>query len=346
MNKQEFISYPKIGQFRQTVQDVEHAAQYIGNDNEENPIYDLSKKKPQLNFYGTVKLHGTNSGVSYREKDGIWAQSRSNIITPEKDNNGFAAFMNNHKLVFIELFETLKEHLKDENTIITIFGEWAGKRIQKGMAINNLPLFFSIFAVKISYDKETRFFLEKDKWKHLKNHKYRIYNIQDWKNWKINIDFENASDSLEQLNNLVAEVENECPVGHWFGNNGVGEGIVWVHESERWGTLRFKTKGEKHKNTKAKTKISIDPEIQKNIDSFIEYAVTENRLNQGIEVIFTQQNENLDIKKMGAFLSWVAKDIEAEEMDVIIKSNLEIKQLTKAISNIARKWFLEKWNRL
>jgi len=112
----------------------------------------------------------------------------------------------------------------------------------------------------------------------------------------------------------------------------------------QWGTLRFKTKGEKHKNTKSKNIINIDPEIQKNINDFIEYAVTENRLNQGIEVVFTQQNEPLDIRKMGSFLRWIAKDIEAEEMDVIIKSNLEIKLLTKSISAKARTWFLKKWN--
>jgi len=346
MTEQEFISFPKIGQMRNLILDIEHQAQYIGQDSENKPIYDSNKKKPKLKFYGTVKLHGTNSGVSYRKKDGIWAQSRSNIITPENDNNGFAAFVEEHKSVFIELFESLEKHIKDKNTIITIFGEWAGRRIQKGMAINNLPRFYSIFAVKVSFNKENRFFLKRDQWKHLKNHEARIYNIQDWKNWEIEIDFENISKSLEFLEKVVEEVESKCPVGHWFGNDGIGEGVVWVHESEHWGTLRFKTKGEKHKNTKSKKKISIDPEIQKSIDDFIEYAVTENRLNQGIEVVFTQHNAPFDIKMMGTFLSWVVKDIESEEMDVIIRSNLEMKQLTKSISAKARSWFMEKWNKI
>jgi len=339
----EFISFPKIVQFRQVVQDVEHMAHYIGQDENGVAQYDASLKNPVLRFYGTVKLHGTNAGVSFRKKDGIWAQSRSTIITPEQDNLGFAAFVENHGKAFEKLFESLNEHIKDANTILTIFGEWAGEKIQKGVAICKLPRFYSIFAVKVSPDKENRYFLPAGEWKHLKDRANRIYNVLEWKTWEIDIDFSNAAQALETLNSIVEEVEKQCPVGKALGVDGPGEGVVWVHQSEKYGTLRFKVKGEKHNVSRVRKKVTVDPEIQNSIDSFVEYAVTENRLNQALEVIFTQQGETIDIKKMGAFLSWVAKDIEAEEMDVLLKSGLEIKQVNKAISEKARKWFMEKW---
>ena len=88
----------------------------------------------------------------------------------------------------------------------------------------------------------------------------------------------------------------------------------------------------------------MDPEILKSIEDFIDYAVTENRLNQGIETVFTQNGEEIDIKKMGAFLKWIATDIFTEEKDAIVASGLEMKQLGKYISNKARIWFLAKWN--
>jgi hypothetical protein len=339
----EFVSFPKIAQFRQIIQDVEHMAHYIGHDEKGVAQFDPSLKNPVLHFYGTVKLHGSNAGVSYRKKDGIWAQSRSSVITPEQDNLGFAAFVENHQVAFEKLFESLAEHIRDENTILTIFGEWAGEKIQKGVAVCKLPRFYSIFAVKVSPDKESRFFLPPEKWEHLKDHAHRIYNVLEWKSWEIDIDFNAPAQITDTLNSIVEEVEKQCPVGKAFGVDGPGEGVVWVHHSEKYGTLRFKVKGEKHNVSRVRKKVEVDPEIQNSIDSFIEYAVTENRLNQALEVVFTQQGETIDIKKMGAFLSWVAKDIETEEMDVLLKSGLEIKQVNKAISEKARKWFMEKW---
>ena len=340
----EFVSFPKIGQLRQIIQDVDQMAHYIGHDENGVAMFDASLKNPVLHFNGTVKLHGSNSGVSFRKRDGIWAQSRSNIITPEQDNLGFAAFMEANIEAFEKLFESLKEHIKDEHTIITIFGEWAGERIQKGVAVCKLPRFYSIFAVKISPDKENRYFLSDTEWEHLKDHEHRIYNVLEWKNWGIDIDFNDAGKIVQTLTDIVEEVEKQCPAGKALGVEGPGEGVVWVHHSEKYGTLRFKTKGEKHSVSRVRKKVAIDPEIQNSIDSFIEYAVTENRLSQAIDVIFTENGEEININKMGVFLSWIAKDIEAEEIDVRLKSELEIKQVNKAISEKARKWFMEKWN--
>ena len=83
------ISYPKIAQFRNVISDIKRQVSYVGIGLDGEPMYDKAAPLPIITFTGTVKLYGTNASVCYNEVDGFWAQSRSNIITPEKDNAGF-----------------------------------------------------------------------------------------------------------------------------------------------------------------------------------------------------------------------------------------------------------------
>jgi hypothetical protein len=89
--------------------------------------------------------------------------------------------------------------------------------------------------------------------------------------------------------------------------------------------------------------VAIDVERVNSINEFVEYSVTENRLNQGLEQTFGC-NGILDIKLMGPFLQWLAGDIIKEETDVLIKNNLEPKAVTGVISKKGRDWLLAKIN--
>jgi hypothetical protein len=343
-----FISFPKIGQLRSLISTINHKAHYAGQDENDNPIYDPSKKNPVLTFTGSVKLHGTNAGVSFSRKTGIYAQSRERLIFIDDDNHGFAMFVERNKEAFEKLFEPFYKYLKDDNSIITIFGEWAGKGIQSGVAISQLDKFFAIFDVKISLSLEDRFFLPISEWKDLKNEDVRIFNTQDAQTWSIDLDFEDKlslEQSIQNMIEITAEVEKQCPFGYLHGVSGIGEGVVWVHREPEYGVIRFKVKGDKHQSSKVKKTIAMDPEVVKNIQEFVDYSVTENRLEQGFDIIFTSRGLDIDIKKMGEFLSWVARDIFSEEKDVLVESGLEMKQVGKYISKAARDWFLIKWNK-
>ena len=68
-------------------------------------------------------------------------------------------------------------------------------------------------------------------------------------------------------------------------------------------------------------------------------------MQQGIAKVFTEVGEEIDIKKLGDFLRWIVKDIMKEETDVLVANNLEPKDVNSSISNIARTWFLNKWNK-
>ena len=214
MNRK-MITFPEIGQFRQIIKLVTDNTRYSGKDENGDAIFDGSKKLPTLTFTGTVKLHGTNAGVTLTRDGDMYAQSRENVITVEKDNAGFAFFVESNKNVFSDLFKTLD--IRDAD-YITIFGEWAGGNIQKGVAINGLPKMFVVFAVKLSYDnnEETaNYFLTDAETKHLKNQDSLIFNVLDFENYSIDIlamtqQFETdyiTLDGVEALDKLVKNIE-------------------------------------------------------------------------------------------------------------------------------------------
>src|SRR5574344_1688351 len=126
------IRYPSIEQFRGVVKQITERACYVGQDEDGKAIFDYLKPKPKLVFSASEKAHGSNGGVCYSIPDSIWAQSRENIITVEKDNAGFAFFVSQNENILIDMIKRLaKEYNINLNEkIITLYGEWAGGNIQ------------------------------------------------------------------------------------------------------------------------------------------------------------------------------------------------------------------------
>jgi len=339
-----FCSFPEIGQYRQIVKSITDRTRYEGKDENGSNIYNHSKLLPTYQFIGTVKLHGSNAGVTISKDGIIYAQSRSNIITVGNDNAGFAFFVESKIEAFASFFEQLNF---DGYDYITIFGEWCGGNIQKGVAINGLPKMFVIFDIKYSYEnieKGNNIYLGNDYVKLFRDSENNIFNIYDFPTYKIEVDFNKPEEIQNKIIELTLQVENECPVGKYFGNIGVGEGIVFTHLNEDGSKYRFKSKGVKHSNSKVKTLASVDTDKLNSVKEFVEYAVTENRLNQGIEKIFGINGE-LDVKRTGDFLRWVVSDVIKEEIDTLSDNGLEQKEVTYAISVKARGWLLEKINK-
>ena len=329
------INYPKIQQFRNIVSNISREITFAGLDSEGNAIYDPSIKKPTLTFKGTVKLHGTNASVCYNKHEGFWIQSRNNIITPEKDNAGFAFFAESRKKQFLEIMEVIADEDDSINSdcTITIYGEWAGKGIQKGVGISELEKAFYIFGVKIS-NKDNSYWVKSDR---LSRNNYRIFNINDFKTYSVDVDFNMPKLSQNEFSKITEEVEKECPVAKSFGiENGTGEGVVWSVVFNN-SVHRFKVKGEKHSVTRVKKLASVDVEKLKTIQEFIIYSVTENRFNQAIENVFGK--EDLDVKKLGDLIRWVISDVISEETDTLEENGLEPKDVNKYISVKVKEMF-------
>lgn len=338
------ISYPKIPQFRHVVGAINRQVEFVDITEHGEPIYDSTIKKPTLTFKGTVKLHGTNAGVCYNKDKGFWVQSRSNIITPNSDNAGFAAFAEINKEAFMGLIRSveLNNRIDLSEYTISIFGEWAGKTIQRGVGISELDKAFYLFGVKISKPQDEEFNAYWIDSSNLRNLDCRIYNIEDYETYSVDVDFNMPQLSQNKFVEITNKVEAECPVAKAFGvENSLGEGVVWTTEYKNV-VYRFKVKGEKHSVSKVKKLASIDAEKLKSIQEFVDYAVTENRFNQAIENIFGK--EELDIKKIGLFIKWVVNDITSEELDTMMKNDLEPKDVNKYIAQKAKEMFFDKHN--
>lgn len=72
----------------------------------------------------TEKIDGTNAAIGVTEDGEVYAQSRTRVITLEKDNFGFAKWVSEHT-------EALAEGLG----VGLHFGEWWGPGIQRGYGL-------------------------------------------------------------------------------------------------------------------------------------------------------------------------------------------------------------------
>ena len=79
----------------------------------------------------------------------------------------------------------------------------------------------------------------------------------------------------------------------------------------------------------------------KAVEEFVKYAVTENRLEQGIQYM-NEMHIPVDTKHTSDFIKWVTSDVYKEELDTVVENGLEWKSVTKSVANAARKWFMTK----
>lgn len=345
------ISYPSIEQFRHVIAEITRRYHFVGLDEAGEAIYDTTKPKPTLTFKGTVKLHGTNFGVCYNELEGMWAQSRENIITPQSDNAGAAFFVETNKEAWLRLFNEVKEKLSldlTQNTI-SIYAEWAGKGIQKAVAISQIDKSAFIFGVKISphpkneEDKPVAYWVDSS---YLRSPDNRIFNIEDYPTFSIDIDFNLPQLSQNKIIEMTIAVENECPVGKAFGIQGIGEGIVFSHMTEDGRVYRFKSKGEKHsKASKVTTLKQVDDVKLNKIIDVVNKVTPDWRLEQALDKTFDLMNGgNLDVKQLGLFIKNVMADIVKEELDILAEAGLGPKDIAGKVSERTRNYFFARQN--
>lgn len=342
------IKYPSIEQYRTVITNVKRRATYAGRDENGDIIYDATKVPPTLKYRGTVKLHGTNAGIVYDIcADDFQYQSRERVLTLTSDNAGFALYMSSKEGVLRDLFNQLVEGVDLANAAkVAVYGEWCGSSIQKGVAITQLDKMFVIFGVKLIDTEGTGTWLNLAERANIEAPEHRIFNVLRFGSWEIDIDFTKPELAQNKMIEITEAVEAECPAGKHFGVSGIGEGVVWNCITEGWRSsdFTFKVKGEKHSASKVKTLAAIDVEAVQAIHDFIDMAVTEARLEQGLQNLINEQQKPFDMTSLGDFIRWVFNDVMKEEMDTIVASQLDPKKLGGPIANKARPWFIAKYN--
>ncbi|KIG18415.1 RnlB RNA ligase 2 [Enhygromyxa salina] len=335
------------------IEALHQVARYIEITNENPDCPEIHKIRTPVKFRATVKLHGTNAGVNC-SPEGLVMQSRSRVITVGDDNAGFAAWMAEpQRVAAVRAIEASVRAAGglDAATPVTIFGEFVGPGIQKGTAVNALPARqWVVFAARILKDETDHDAGYLDVIGPFEN-AYAdadIHSVFDAPTHELGIDFDSRESKLEAASRaeaLTQAVEAQCPWGARFGIQGIGEGLVWTPIGPHWGHtgLYFKTKGEQHKGTK-RTKSQgpqIDPEVLAGIEAFIEFAVTDNRLEQGLDTL-GEQGHSLEMKNMRFFLQWVGQDVKRECSSDLEASGLEWKTVSRAVTTKAKNFFVKR----
>ena len=302
----ETMFYPSIEQFKNCVKSVRDYARKT-----ETPL-------PKLSFTGTVKLHGTNAGIALHNGEHTFL-SHKRVICVGDDNYGFSAWAT----------ERLG-HLPIENGA-TIYGEFCGSGIQKGVAISTLPKMFIAFGYK---DAEGN-------WLDVPNFTEEanglgLWGIKQFANFHIDIDFSCPELAINVLTKITEDVEQECPVGKYFGVSGIGEGVVWVCDTIPG--LRFKVKGEKHSSSNVKVLVPVDVERIASLNELVQSILSENRMRQMYDEMIAEYGE-FGNEKLGEFLKRCITDCIKEESDTILSSGFEIKDFSKKAPDVAKAWF-------
>lgn len=345
------IKFPSIEQFRNVIRHVRTHAQYAGKDENGDAIIDQSLPVPTLKFRGTVKLHGTNAGIVYDvETKEITFQSRERELSLTSDNAGFMLAMMKYEDMWKHHFRGMVNHELAARvpTKIAYFGEWCGRGIQKSVAISEVDKMFVMFAARLVYDDETTEWIDisRCRWDQMDAITNHVHFIDLFPTYEIDIDFNHPELAQNKMIEITEQVEKECPVGKAFGVSGVGEGVVWTCVSDGWNSSGtwFKVKGEKHSVSKVKTLAAVDVEAVANLKAFVDSAVTEARLEQGLWNLVHEQLKPLEMTSMGDFLRWIYNDVLKEEQDTIVANGIDPKKLGSAVANVARPWYVKKVN--
>lgn len=304
-----------------------------------------------------VKLHGTNSAIQIHTDGTIVCQSRTNIITPENDNAGFARWVMSNA----NMWHNSKDGARAQ---VIVYGEWIGPGIQKNVAVSEISKkCFAVFAARPLDASDNP--LDDILWVEPEVLEGIVQGIPDtyvlpWYSHpvahgydthmyaQVNVDWRQSDEELTkstaQINDWVMAIEANDPwVKATFNVDGTGEGLVFYPVSEphlgweNFQNLCFKAKGEKHKNIKTAAPAQVNAEAAASIDAFVDLVLTSARLEQGATAV-----GGYDLKLTGKFLTWCLTDVEKECQDELAASNLTWKEVLKPISEKARAWYLVK----
>jgi hypothetical protein len=319
-----------------------------------------------VHYRAKVKLHGTNAAVQLHEKGEIVCQSRESIITPEKDNAGFARWVMTNKEKWNRAID--KAYVASYGGWI-IYGEWCGPGIQKNVAVAEVTKkFFAVFAAR-PLDGSDTLIVEPEDLQNLVGGIPDVY-VLPWYEKDIDINWrqtdEDLTKSTTEISDWVLAVEANDPwVEATFGNKGTGEGLVFYPTSTAhlgWQTFQnlvFKAKGDKHKNIKTAAPAQVNPEVAASVDAFCDLVLTQARLEQGARALLGEHKhsetlqclfcttgaltpECFDMKNLGKFIAWISGDVQKETQDELEASGLTWKQVQKPLTDKAREWYKAK----
>jgi hypothetical protein len=279
----------------------------------------------RVHYYAKVKLHGTNAGVARLQDGTLQAQSRSRVITPEDDNQGFAAWLRDNTGRFLKC-----------PSGVTVFGEWYGQGIMKGTAASQVEgRHFAPFAVMGAGRIDPSPAL------------CRAWSGCDSLPWaaSLAVDFNDVEASRGTLERLLQKVEAEDPfILALHGVKGLGEGLVFypqladsgdVPAPEHYANMIFKLKGDKHKVKATKQKVELAPEAIASRKAFAEAFVTDARLDQCLGELGVSR-DTFEMHQTGDVMRWMSTDIQKESVQELEESGMTWKDVVSETQRAVR----------
>jgi len=314
--------------------------------------------RPIVRYRAKVKLHGTNGGVRVYSYGKVVAQKRTDDITPEDDNCGFAKFVEETNDYWSSLRPLANEY-------VVVHGEWAGPGIQKKVSVSQIPeKTFFVFSIETA-DGHIVNPESIERWLTNENGIHPRVKVIPWHEGSlIRLDFndrERGEEIVREINDEVAKIDQSDPyIKSVFGIDGVGEGLVFYPQSveipmtpgrafriEDVSNLRlhsqsllFKVKGAAHGEKGAAKPARMKAEASENAKAFTTAHVHEARLEQGLQAVWPDGVAT--VQKIGPFLGWIGRDVEKETEAEREASGLTWKEVAGPIALKAREWILRR----
>lgn len=319
------VAFPSIKQYREVIRE-----------------YWKLGYRGRVELVGYPKAHGTCAQLLCPQPGVVIPAGKTQCWTDElKDGYGFYDYVQENQDSLVELAVHVQASLNCQYPF-TITGEWVGEGIQHGSSLASLSRRLLVFGVAEVYpEPETG----TNKLRFIDHSSMSfdfpaiaIYDIRHTAQYKLTINLEFPELSQNALAEITESVEADCPIAGYFGTQSDrGEGVVWHHATDFDRHLWFKVKGKKHSSSKVRVLAKVNPEQINSILEFIDYAVTENRLEQAASTIGPICNEN-----RAAFLKWLHGDIIKEESDTLAANGLTHKDVANRITSKAMTWYSEK----
>lgn len=294
-------------------------------------------------YAGTIKVHGTNISLVFRDSDAInfTVQSRNKTIVPgPADNAGAAGYLTtvpNISTLVSQIFRVRGTPAVFSTLIIA--GEWAGKGIQKGAGVCELPHFFYIYNISID-----GVWVEMLDYASVSMQTARIFNAYNFPSFRVQLDLRDHTVAYKQMLSHTTAVFEKCPVAAALGGSGHGEGIVWTMLTNGRYPMKklmsFKTKAAEFSVTSKAPRVKPQSSANEIAKQFVQYAVGKLRLEQGMDYM---QEMGYPIKRQnaGTFSKWVTDDAVREERATMKEMGAEESLVRSKVSEMARKYWLE-----
>lgn len=218
-----------------------------------------------LLFEGFAKMHGTNASVVCLPLGDYYYQTRRRVLLEGEDNHGFRAAMEALGKGYARDTVLAMAGVGDPTNLehpLVAWGEWVGPGVQRGVALSQLDkrrfvVFWTREMLAYNEDGEPIWAPWRRPDPRFHDPMGVIYPIQQVSpRYTLELDLRCPGAAKPYLEELVAEVEAECPVGRHFNAMGVGEGVVFNCTTDGYGSSRywFKAKGEEHKAAGSKAR--------------------------------------------------------------------------------------------